>query len=26
VFEFVDKNLLELLEEKPNGLSVSFIC
>ena len=24
VFEFVEKNLLEVLEDKPNGLDVSF--
>jgi hypothetical protein len=24
VLEFVEKNLLELLEEKPNGLDVNF--
>jgi cyclin-dependent kinase-like len=25
VFEYVDRNLLEVLEERPNGLGVTFI-
>jgi cyclin-dependent kinase-like len=25
VFEYVDRNLLELLEEKPSGIDVKFL-
>lgn len=26
VFEYVERNLLEVLEEKPDGLDQDFIC